>query len=84
LHAQWEIKRKLKLPLKMIQQLALAVHHILHQFQFQFHQLQDVVKDIQEMKMETVFKLVYMIHFHQAVQLDIHQMDSETAFHLNQ
>lgn len=68
----------------MIQQLAHAAHHTLHLFQFQFHQLQDAVKDIQEMKTEIVFKLVHMIHFHQAVQQDIQQMAMETAFHLNQ
>ena len=81
---QWETKLKLKLLLKMTQQLAHAAHHILLQFQFQFHQLQDNQKDIQEMKTEIVYKSVLMIHFHQAVLLDIHQMAMETAFHLNQ
>ena len=43
-----------------------------------------ILKDIQEMKTEIVFKLVHMIHFHQAVQQDIQQMAMETASHLNQ
>ena len=68
----------------MIQQLVHAAHLTLHQFQFQFHQPRDAVKDIQKMKTEIVYKLVYMIHLHQAVQQDIQQMAMETAFHLNQ
>ena len=67
----------------MIQQLAHAAH-TLHQFQFQFHQHQDVVKDIQEMKTEIVWKLVCKIHFHQVAQQDTHQMAMEIASHLYQ
>ena len=67
----------------MIQYHAHAVQLILHQFQFQFQKLKDVLKDSVEMKMEIVFKTVLLIHFHQSVHLDTHQMVMETVSLLN-